>query len=92
MSPRRKLTAFKAGFNPQSKTLTVFCGATIVTDFGRPATAFSTIEGHVTNSLTGLPLAGAFIGSEYGGSARTDTSGFYRLTDVPLGAGDAARQ
>jgi hypothetical protein len=31
------------------------------------------------------------VGSEYGGSTRTDTFGFYRLTDVPLSAGDAAR-
>jgi hypothetical protein len=85
------LTASAANFNSQSRTITVFCGATIVMDFGRPASAFSTVEGHVTNAVTGQAIGGAFVGSEFGGSTSTDYQGFYRLVNVPLGAGDAPR-
>ena len=85
------LTASAANFNSQSRTITIFCGATIVMDFGRQATAFSTIEGHVTDAVTQKPIGGAFVGSEFGGSTSTDFLGFYRLINVPLGANDAPR-
>jgi hypothetical protein len=68
------VTASASGFQPQTKTVTVFCGATIRLDFGRPESGFGTIQGTVTNLDTGQPLGGAFVGSEFGGSATTDTS------------------
>ncbi|HET7721227.1 MAG TPA: carboxypeptidase regulatory-like domain-containing protein, partial [Acidimicrobiales bacterium] len=85
------VTASASGFNPQSKTVTVFCGATLVLEFGRPQTATGAIAGRVTNEDTGLPMAGVFIGSGFGGAATTNEAGEYLLANVPLGAGDAPR-
>jgi uncharacterized repeat protein (TIGR01451 family) len=79
------------GFNSQSKTVTVFCDATITTDFGAPQTAFAIIQGLVTNVVTGLPMAGVFMGSQFGEAALTDTNGFYQLTQAPLGANNSSR-
>jgi uncharacterized repeat protein (TIGR01451 family) len=79
------------GFNPQSHTVTIFCNATIITDFGVPQIAFGAIEGYVTNVLTGLPLTNVFVGSEFGGATSTDTNGYYRLDQAPLGANGASR-
>src|ERR1039458_9859091 len=50
------LTASAPGYNPQSKTVTIFCNATITTEFGVPQTVFGGIDGYVTNAITGLPL------------------------------------
>jgi uncharacterized repeat protein (TIGR01451 family) len=85
------VTASASGFNSQTRSVTIFCGATIVTDFGRPATVLGAIEGYVTNVLTGLPLTKVFIGSQFGGAATTDTNGYYKLTQVPLGANGSDR-
>ena len=85
------LRATAPGYNPQSKFVTIFCNATVFTEFGAPPTALGTIQGYVTNAVTGQPLAGAFIGSEFGEAAATDTNGFYQLTQAPLGANNASR-
>ncbi len=79
------LTASAPGYNAQTRKITVFCGATITVDFGRPQTFFGTVEGYVTNAVTGLPLTNIFVGSEFGGASHTDTNGYYKLTQVPLG-------
>jgi alpha-tubulin suppressor-like RCC1 family protein/uncharacterized protein YkwD/plastocyanin/thiol-disulfide isomerase/thioredoxin/uncharacterized membrane protein YphA (DoxX/SURF4 family) len=85
------VTASAKGFYPQSKLVTIFCGATITLDFGQPETAWGTIIGTVTSSRTGGPLPGVFIGSGFGDSATTDTSGNYRLEKAPLGDDNADR-
>jgi hypothetical protein len=85
------VTASATGYYTAEKTVTIFCGATIVLDFGRPTTAFGEIEGTVTNSTTGLPISGAFVGSEFGASTTTSAQGYYKLTQAPLGASDADR-
>jgi uncharacterized repeat protein (TIGR01451 family) len=91
-SPRQvTLTASAPGFNSQSQTVTVFCGATITIDFGAPQTVFGAIEGFVTNALTGEALADVFLGSQFGAATFTDTNGYYRLDQVPLGANGADR-
>ncbi|MDP9382060.1 MAG: Ig-like domain-containing protein, partial [Chloroflexota bacterium] len=59
------VTASAPGFYSQSKMVTIFCGARIVLDFGRQETVFGTIEGKVTNLVTGQPIADVFIGSEF---------------------------
>ncbi len=79
------------GYNPQSRTVTIFCGATITTEFGAPQTAVAGIVGFVTNAVTGLPLAGVFIGSQFGEATTTDTNGFYTLSQAPLGANNSSR-
>src|SRR5258708_10063674 len=58
------VTATADGFLTQSKMVTIFCGATIVVDFGRASTAVGVIEGTVSNGVTNQPIAGAFVGSE----------------------------
>ena len=85
------ISASAPGYNTQSKTVTIFCDATITVQFGAPQTAFGLIEGRVTNMVSGLPLAGAFVGSQFGESTYTDTNGFYQLTQAPLGANNSSR-
>ncbi len=85
------VTASAPGFHTQSQQVTVFCGADIRVEFGRPDTGTGTIIGTVTSSVTGHPVPGVFIGSEFGGSAETDETGSYRLTEVPLGEDGADR-
>ncbi len=79
------------GFNSQTRTVTIFCGATIVSEFGQPPTQFGSLEGWVTNSLTGQPLASVFIGSEFGGATTTDPQGHYTLSQAPLSVNGADR-
>jgi uncharacterized repeat protein (TIGR01451 family) len=85
------LTATAPGFNPQSKTLTIFCDATISTEFGAPETAFGAIDGYVTNAVTGQALSNVFIGSGFGDATSTDTNGYYLLNQAPLGANGSNR-
>jgi hypothetical protein len=85
-----KLTAIASGYYTQSKRITVFCGGRIVVDFGRPP-GTGAIQGHVTNLLTGQPIVGVFVGSEFGDATKTDASGFYRFDHVPLGPNGADR-
>jgi uncharacterized protein YkwD len=84
------VTASAQGFFPQTKVVTVFCGATIVIDFGTATTAVGTILGTITTS-GGKPLTGVFVGSEFGASALTDAAGNYRLDAAPLGPDNADR-
>jgi len=79
------------GFFGQHKRVTIFCNATIGVDFGQPSTQTGTIQGHVTNLDSTQPMAGVFIGSEFGATATTDSSGYYTLTGAPLGANNADR-
>ncbi|HEX3716587.1 MAG TPA: hypothetical protein VH595_01355 [Verrucomicrobiae bacterium] len=78
------VTAQAPGFITQSKNVEIFCGATISTVFGVPATNFGAIEGYVTNVLTGAPITNVFIGSSFGASTYTDTNGYYFLGTVPI--------
>ncbi len=80
------------GFHSQTKTVTIFCGATINVEFGQPSTDTGTIAGTVTNTDTGQPMADVFIGSGFGGAATTDAQGYYILPDAPLGADNADRE
>ena len=84
-----EITASAIGFFSQSKDVTVFCGAAISIDFGRPPSN-AAIEGYVTDANTGDPIGDVFIGSGFGGSTTTDVAGYYKLTDVPLN--DEARR
>jgi alpha-tubulin suppressor-like RCC1 family protein/uncharacterized protein YkwD/thiol-disulfide isomerase/thioredoxin/plastocyanin/uncharacterized membrane protein YphA (DoxX/SURF4 family) len=85
------VSASAPGFYPQSKTVSIFCGAIITLDFGKPETAWGIIIGTVTSSRTGGPLAGVFIGSGFGAATTTDRSGNYRLDRAPLGDNNADR-
>ena len=85
------LTASAPGFNPQSKTVTIFCDAVISTTFGVPETNFGSINGYVTNVLTGQAISNVFIGSSFGGATTTDTNGYYVLNQVPLSGNGSNR-
>ena len=84
------VTAQATGYYTQSTIVTVFCGATVVLDFGRTH-ILGTIQGTVTSLDTGQAIAGVFVGSEFGGATSTDSLGHYTLADAPLGAGGADR-
>ncbi|HXP61229.1 MAG TPA: carboxypeptidase regulatory-like domain-containing protein, partial [Dongiaceae bacterium] len=85
------ITAEAPGYNSQSKSVTIFCSATIITEFGAPQTVFGGIDGYVTNVLTGQPLTNVFVGSGFGAATHTDTNGYYTFSEVPLGANGASR-
>jgi alpha-tubulin suppressor-like RCC1 family protein len=85
------VSASAPGFYSQSKVVSLFCGANITLDFGRPETAWGTIIGTVTSSRSGGPLPGVFIGSGFGASATSDKYGYYRLDKAPLGPDNADR-
>ncbi len=79
------------GYNPQSKTVTIFCDATIITEFGVPETVFGGIQGYVTNVVTRLPLTNVFVGTGFGAATTTDTNGYYSFSQAPLGANGSSR-
>ncbi|HET6550072.1 MAG TPA: Ig-like domain-containing protein, partial [Solirubrobacter sp.] len=92
-NPRQvTISASASGFYSQSKQITIFCGANIVVDFGSRNAKTGTVVGTVTDAVTGEPLAGAFVGSDFGGTTTTGEDGAYRLEQVPLGDLDADRQ
>ena len=78
------VTASASGYYDQTKSGTIFCGGIITIDFAGPEVAFGTITGTVTDCITGQPIAGAFIGSTFGGATITNEEGEYILTNVPL--------
>ncbi len=75
------INAGAPGFVTASRTVTIFCGADIVVDFGAPNTN-ATIEGRVT-AEGGDPVSGVFVGTGFGGSAVTDANGEYRIASAP---------
>ena len=82
---------FKSGFFTQTKSVTIFCNASIFAGFGDDSTSVGTIEGTVTDLTTGLPMPDVFIGSEFGAKTTTDSLGHYSLTDVPLNPDNSDR-
>ena len=78
------VSAGAIGYHRQTKTITIFCGGAIVLDFGRVPTQFGAVEGYVTDNVTGNPMPDIFIGSEFGAATRTDASGYYKFSNVPL--------
>ncbi len=80
--------AAKIGYAVDSDTI-VFAGADITHDFYlRPATAFVTISGTVTNASTHSPIADATVTATWADGSTSDNTnavGFYSLSDVPGG-------
>ncbi len=85
------VTASADGFLSQTRIITIFCGASISLDFGRPETDLGTITGQVTIKSNGQPLVGVFIGSGFGVSDITDELGYYTLAEAPLWANGVNR-
>ena len=75
--------ASKEGYFTQSKTITVFCGASISINFGPPP-PLGALEGFVTNSVTGDPITDVLIVGEFGEETRTDADGHYLFEEVPV--------
>ena len=80
---QQTIEASKTGFVTADKVITLFCGADVIVDFGRPDSAFGTVSGHVTGT-DGKALAGIFVGSSFGGSGTTDANGAYTIKNAPL--------
>jgi len=72
-----------AGYESSSETVTVLAGEITTLNFELPPLP-GTVNGTVTNSLTGEPVAGATVTAN-GYSAITDSSGAYVIPDVPIG-------
>ena len=76
------------GYFSQSKKVTVFCGAHFQLDFAPPAPT-SSLEGTVTNAVTGDPIKGVTVIGEWGGQTQSDAHGDYAFDTVPLQADGA---
>lgn len=85
-----RVTASKSGYFSAGRDITIFCGADIRLDFGTPDAGFGTVVGTVTDT-NGDPLEGVFIGSGYGGAAKTDADGNYILDDAPVAPNGSPR-
>ena len=77
------VVASKEGYFTQSKTITVFCGASISINFGPPP-PLGALEGFVTNAVTGDPIPNVLIVGEFGEETRTDADGHYLFEEVPV--------
>jgi hypothetical protein len=86
------LTASAAGFYSESKTIKIFCGARITVDFGSRTSQAGTIIGTVTDDDTDQPMKDVFVGTSFGGTAKTDVNGNYTIENAPLGDLDAPRE
>jgi len=80
--PSWNVEAYAPGYISQSKIVAVDSGVTVTVDF--VLEHFGAIDGVVTSSSTGLPIAEAVVrAGEYLNT--TDTNGYYLLSDVVEG-------
>ena len=80
---QQSMTAARTGYVTQTKSVNVFCGATVQVVYGPASNNPGTVTGTVTDATTGTPLSGVFVGSDWGGSATTDSSGRYTIDQAP---------
>ncbi len=85
------LTAAAEDFYSQSKMVTIFCGAQITVDFGSATSKTGTLVGKVTDKATGAPIKDAFIGTDFGATAKSGTDGTYKIVNVPLATDNQPR-
>ena len=78
------VTATRTGYTDQSAVVVITSGGTTAQDFALDPLPGS-IGGVVTDSLTGLPIAGAPV-MYPGGATRTNAAGAYSLTGVAEGS------
>ena len=77
--PSWNVEAYASGYISQSKIVAVDSGVTVTVDF--VLEPFGAVDGVVTDSSTGLPVAEAVVrAGEYLNT--TDTNGYYLLSDV----------
>ena len=79
-----QLVASASGFQSVTQSVAVSGGATSTANFTLSPVSNGAVTGKVTNISTGGVIAGATV-SWSGGSATTDTSGIYTLSNVPAG-------
>jgi uncharacterized protein YkwD/plastocyanin len=79
------VSASKPGFFTANRSVTVFCGAHLIVDFGDDATGLGTVHGKVTRASDGSPLAGVSVGGDWGKLTTTAADGTYSFTNVPIG-------
>ena len=85
-----RVTASATDFYPQTKTVSVFCGASIEMNFGEPTSSIDGFVTDVTNGAPGTPMAGILTTSG-AGAATTDADGYYKLANVALSPGGTPR-
>jgi hypothetical protein len=69
--------------------LTNTTSGSVTVDFGLLPLCYGAYQGQVTDFVTGLPVTNAFVDVYYdAGGAYVNSSGFYIITNVPLGAPD----
>jgi hypothetical protein len=84
------LQASASGFNPLSKTVTLFCGAQLVVDFAPPPPGYGTVTGTVRDASGGV-VGKLFVGSSWGSATTTADDGTYTLTGAPSNPDGSAR-
>lgn len=83
-----EVTVSKPGYTDSAATISVKNGETVIQNLAlSPIQEDSTLEGYVTDSALGRPLQGVQVTSQGpgGGSAITDSTGFYRITGLEAG-------
>ena len=79
------VTAAKLGYNPASKGVQIYCGASVVVDIGTAPPPVGTLAGVVTDAATGQPVSGATVGGAWGETTTTAADGTYAFANVPGG-------
>lgn len=86
-----RISAGAPGYQPASKTVSLFCGGSITVEIGAPNTGAGSLTGRVTRADTGGPAAGVVVSGEWGALTTTDSNGTYAFASVPLDGATGSR-
>lgn len=81
-----QLTASFSSYTDAHQTVTVAASSSITANFILTSTWTGTLQGYVTNSATGGAISGAKIAVNNGAATLTNSSGFYKMTNVAPGS------
>ena len=78
------VTSSASGYAPQTISVTVGPGQAASQNFALAPVGVGTVQGKVTDAVTGSPVAGATV-SYVGGTTTSDSGGMYTLASLPDG-------
>lgn len=74
------------GYQEATQAVTITSGGTSQVSIALLAQPTGTLQGTVRNTQTSIPLSGARVTLSEGGTAITDTNGFYQFSDIAVGS------
>jgi galactose oxidase-like protein/carboxypeptidase family protein len=81
-----QLTASFSSYTDAHQTVTVPASGSVTANFVLTSTWTGTLQGSVTNSVTGAAISGAKIAVNNGAVTLTDSTGSYKMTNVAPGS------